>query len=185
MAMEQRTHFTIWYFVLAALAVVWLRDIWLSQSRVEQITYDQFQTALEQGTVDDIEVSGDMLRGHYKNPAPDGPTEFVTPRVDPALVEQLDKYKVSFKGVVEDTFLRDLLSWVLPALIFVGLWLFVLRRFAEKQGMGGMMAIGRSKAKVYVEQDTKVTFEDVATTGPPPPDRRRGRPASSSGRPRN
>jgi cell division protease FtsH len=55
-----------------------------------------------------------------------------------------------------------LLSWVLPAILFIGIWLFVLRRFAERQGMGGMMAIGKSKAKVYMEKDTKVTFEDVA-----------------------
>jgi cell division protease FtsH len=64
--------------------------------------------------------------------------------------------------VVENTFLRDILSWVLPALVFLAVWMFVLRKFAEKQGMGGMMAVGKSKAKIYMEKDTKVTFDDVA-----------------------
>ena len=57
---------------------------------------------------------------------------------------------------------RSVLSWVLPAVVFIGLWLFILRRFSDRQGLGGMMAIGKSKAKVYMEKDTKVTFEDVA-----------------------
>jgi cell division protease FtsH len=63
---------------------------------------------------------------------------------------------------VENTWLTALLSWILPALFFVGIWMFFIRRFAERQGMGGFMSIGRSRAKVYVESDTKVTFKDVA-----------------------
>jgi cell division protease FtsH len=160
--MERPSQLTIWYFVLAFLAIVVLRDLFTATQDVESISYDQFQTALEQNRIADVQVSGTLLRGTYRDPAPDGPTGFVTPRVDPALVEQLDQYDVKFTGVVENTFWRDLLSWVLPAILFIGIWLFVLRRFAERQGMGGMMAIGKSKAKVYMEKDTKVTFEDVA-----------------------
>lgn len=160
--MEQRHQIAVWYFLLAFLAVVFLRDTFLGSQQVEEISYDQFQAALEQGRIEEIRVSGDMLRGRYQNPPPSGPSEFETPRVDLELVEALQQYNVPFKGVVEDTFIRDLLSWVLPGLIFVGIWLFVLRRFADKQGMGGMMAIGRSGAKVYMEKDTRVTFADVA-----------------------
>jgi len=47
-------------------------------------------------------------------------------------------------------------------LFFFALWMFLFRRLAEKQGFGGFMSVGKSKAKVYVEKDTKVTFDDVA-----------------------
>jgi len=74
----------------------------------------------------------------------------------------LSKYGVRYTGVIENTFFRDLLSWVLPVLLFFGIWMFLFRNIAEKQGMGGLMSIGKSKAKVYMESDTKVTFADVA-----------------------
>jgi len=164
--MERPNQITIWYFVLAFFAVVFLRDLWLASANVEEITYDQFEAALEQGRIADVEITATMIRGSYRSPEPDKPGRFVTPRVDQDvdqdLVDALKPYNVEFKGVVENTLLRDILSWVLPALIFVGIWMFLLRRFAERQGMGGMMAIGKSKAKVYMEKDTRVTFEDVA-----------------------
>jgi cell division protease FtsH len=76
---------------------------------------------------------------------------------------ELAKYGVSFKGATESTLISDLLSWIVPVLLFFGIWMFVFRKIAEKQGLGGgFMSIGKSKAKVYVEQDTKVTFKDVA-----------------------
>ncbi|NUQ63977.1 MAG: AAA family ATPase, partial [Pirellulales bacterium] len=83
-------------------------------------------------------------------------------RVEPALAERLDRYNVPYTRVVQSTFLRDLVSWVAPALVFFAVWYFLFRRFAEKQGLGGFMSIGKSRAKVYVEQDTGVTFADVA-----------------------
>jgi cell division protease FtsH len=89
-----------------------------------------------------------------------GRNEFRTVIVDPALAEQFSKYNVKYTGIVQSTFLRDLLSWIVPIAVFFFLWMFFIRRIADKQGLGGLTAIGRSK--VYVEQDTKVTFDDVA-----------------------
>ena len=160
--MERRTQLSIWYFILAFLIVVWLRDVWVASRGIEEITYDEFQQALEQGRIESVEIEGALLRGTYRAPAEEGPRAFVTPRVDLDLAEDLEQYDVRFTGVVENTLLRDVLSWVLPAVVFIGLWLFILRRFSDRQGLGGMMAIGKSKAKVYMEKDTKVTFEDVA-----------------------
>ena len=74
----------------------------------------------------------------------------------------MPKYDVKFAGTIESTFLRDLLSWIVPIGLFFGIWYFMYRRFASQQGFGGLMAVGRSKAKVYVETDTKTTFADVA-----------------------
>ena len=64
--------------------------------------------------------------------------------------------------MVENTAVRDILSWVVPILVFFAIWAFVFRRFAEKQGFGGLMSVGRSKAKIYVETKTKTSFADVA-----------------------
>ena len=69
---------------------------------------------------------------------------------------------MKFAGAIESTWLRDLLSWVVPIALFAGVWMFMYRRFASQQGFGGLMSVGRSKAKVFVETDTKTTFADVA-----------------------
>ncbi len=160
--MERRTELHLWYLIVAVLAVIWLRELWVGAQRVEEISYSRFEQALADGRVKDVEVLGTTLRGTYKTPAEGGPQRFVTPRVDLELARELDKYGVQFKGVAENTLLREVLSWVLPALVFFAIWMFVFRKVADKQGLGGMMAIGKSKAKVYMERDTKVTFADVA-----------------------
>ena len=87
----------------------------------------------------------------------------MTTRVDPEFAQELQKYNVRYNGEVESTFLRDLLSWVLPVLLFFGVWAYLGRRMAQGLGgPGGLMSIGKSKAKIYVESDTGVTFADVA-----------------------
>lgn len=90
-----------------------------------------------------------------------GQTRFSALRVAPELARDLERYGVRFRGVVESTFLRDLLSWVAPAVVFVAIWMFAMRRMAGQQGVG-FLAVGKSRAKVYAETDTKVTFADVA-----------------------
>ena len=67
-----------------------------------------------------------------------------------------------YTGKVESTLVRDLLSWIIPAALFFGIWLFLLKRIGGGLGGGGMMQIGKSKARVYVETDMKVTCADVA-----------------------
>ena len=115
------------------------------------------------GKVQEVRVSGDYIEGDWKMPEKDGKRNFVTTRVAPELADQLQKYNVRYSGEVQNTFLSTLLSWVVPTAIFFGLWMFWFRGLAQKQGFGGgLLSIGRSKAKVYVETDTKTTFEDVA-----------------------
>ena len=160
--MERHVQINIWYFILAFLAVMWLRDIWTASQHVEEIPYSQFQRALEEGRIQDVEILSGTLRGTYRDSPEEGPHQFTTPRIDVDIARELEQYDVEFRGVVENTFFRQILSWVLPALVFFAVWMFLLPKIAAKQGMGGMMAIGKSKAKVYMEKDTKVTFDDVA-----------------------
>ena len=159
--MDRKQQLNLWY-AAAALLLVLLIQGWLREVRTtEVIPYSEFQQYLEQGQIDRLQVGDQFITGQFKIPQ-GGKTQFVTPRVDPDLAADLAKYGVTFTGVVESTFLRDLLSWVVPVLLFFAIWAFVFRRFAEKQGLGGFMSVGRSKAKIYVEKDTKVSFADVA-----------------------
>ena len=164
MAMDKKTQFNFWYIVVAFAGMLLLQYfLGAYQQQVATIDYSQFQSYLKDGKVDEITISESYIRGRIKNPAPDQPGEFITHRVDQNVAEDLSKYGVSYKGTTESTLLRDLLSWIVPMLVFFGIWMFVFRRIADKQGLGGgFMSIGKSKAKVYVEQDTKVTFADVA-----------------------
>src|SRR5574340_201224 len=164
--MEKKTQCSLMYFLFAMFAVLTLHNLWVEARTVEPLPYSEFQKLLADGKVADLAITDNTIQGNFKTPLPDGRTKFVTTRVDPALAKDLAQYNVTFSRVIESTFLRDLLSWVLPAVIFVGIWMFAMRRFAEKSGLGGMgcgfMAIGKSKAKIYVESQTGVTFADVA-----------------------
>ncbi len=102
------------------------------------------------------------VTGRLKSPDSRGKTTIVATRVEPDLAERLSKYDAPCARVVENTWLRDVLSWILPAVAFFGVWFFLFRRFAEKQGMGGFLSIGKSRAKVFMEKNTGVTFADVA-----------------------
>jgi cell division protease FtsH len=160
--MDKRTQFHLWYVIAAIIGVLLLQQLWTQNQEVAVIPYSQFLDDLKAGKIAEVQVAGDYIDGQF-NQAENGRKQFVTTRVPPDIADLLKKYDVKFSGVVEDHFLATLLSWVLPMLFFVGIWYFVFRRIANQQGLGGgFMAIGRSKAKVYVETDTKVTFDDVA-----------------------
>ena len=161
--MEKKTQFSLWYFVFALFAIFTLHDLWVQARTVEPLPYSEFQRMVKAGEVAEIAIADNTIHGTLKQPLQDGRQKFVTTRVDPGLAKDLAQYDVKFTGVVERTLLRDVLGWILPAVIFVGIWLFAMKRFAAKQGLGGgFMNLGKSKAKVYVEADTGVSFEDVA-----------------------
>ncbi len=161
--MQKKLQFSLWYFVFALLAIFTLHDLWVQVRTVEPVPYSEFQRMVKAGEVSEIAITDNAIQGTLKKPLDDGRQKFVTTRVDPALAKDLSQYDVKFTGVVENTLFRDILGWVLPAVIFVGIWIFAMRKFAGKQGMGGgFMNLGKSKAKVYVEADTGVSFGDVA-----------------------
>ena len=161
--MEKQTTFNIWYIVIAVMAVVWMRDLWVGASQVQPIPYSEFQHHLKAGDLESIAISNDVIQGKLKKPTADGRTRIVTTRVDPVLAKDLSQFDVKFEGVVQNTFFRDLLGWIVPALVFFGIWMLLAKRMSGEGGMGGgLMSIGKSKAKVYMEKDTQVTFADVA-----------------------
>jgi cell division protease FtsH len=164
--MERKTQFHLWYLIVALFGVMFLRDAWVSYNQIEPIPYSAFLQELKGRNVDAITIHPNYIEGTLRQATKDGRKKFITTRVETDLARDLSQYDVRFNGVVENTFLRDLLGWVVPAAVFFGLWMFVFRKIAEKGGMGGMgggfLSIGKSRAKIYVETDVKTTFDDVA-----------------------
>jgi cell division protease FtsH len=159
---HQRRDFTVWYAVLALLAV-WIGQ-WIFQatSEVRPASYSQFETWAAQGKLSEVTVGPDTITGKLKAPAAGEPAGFVTVRVDPALAERLTAKGVKVTGARPSGLLDAILSWVLPALGLYLLWSFLFRRMSTGQGLGGVLSMGKSRARLYAETDVKVTFDDVA-----------------------
>jgi len=162
MPVNKKISFSIWYVFLAIFAIILVHDFIVATQKLEELPYSEFKTLLAAGKVTEVTVTHQRVTGKLKlEEGAKEPKLFSTVRVeDPDLVKELSVRNVTFSGVIESTFLRDLLSWVVPALVFVGIWFFFIRRFG--QGQSGFMTVGQSKAKIYAEKDTKVTFADVA-----------------------
>jgi cell division protease FtsH len=146
----------------AAFGFLALEWAWVSYNQVDTIPYSQFDQLVAEGNVAEVAVGQDTIQGKVKDRLPSGKSEFVTARVDAALAEKLEAKGVVVKGLPSGGLLGSILSWILPAFMFYLVWLFMSRRRQDGQGFGGFMSIGKSRAKVYVEKDTKVTFADVA-----------------------
>jgi cell division protease FtsH len=159
--MNKQHQWNAWYLVGAFMLLMLFQSVWTTYRTVEEIPYSDFLKFLNDGRIVELTVHQEQITGRLKEPI-NGRQYFVTVRVDPSLAEQIEKSGATFTGTVQNTFLSTLLSWVVPVLLFFGIWMFVFRRFAEKQGFGGLVNVGKSKARVLVERDTGVTFDDVA-----------------------
>ncbi|MGF6639297.1 ATP-dependent zinc metalloprotease FtsH [Paraburkholderia sp. 35.1] len=160
--MDKQTHFNIGYTIAAVIAILLFQSWWVARQQVETIPFSQFEQLLKDGKIEAVNVRGNLLDGKLSKPLADGRQLYSTVLVRPDVYALLDKYNVKVTGVVDNHLVSDILSWVLPAVFFVGIWMFAARRLAEQGGMSGLMTIGKSKARIFVEKDTKVTFEDVA-----------------------
>ena len=162
MEINKQKTWNIWYLVAAILAALALQQIWNTSRQTEAIPYSEFEQLVTDKKIAEVVIDLDMIEGTLKEPAPDGKTKFVTVRVDPAIADKLVTEGIKVTGAPPTGFIGTILAWTVPAVIFYFLWVFLARRFAGGQGLGGLMTVGKSRAKVYVETDTKVTFKDVA-----------------------
>jgi cell division protease FtsH len=152
-------------WMLVALIALVLAQQWFRQAReVEIVPYSEFEALLAEGRFSEITVGDTLVTGKLQVPLR-GKTVIAANRVEPDVAERFSRYGVPYTRVHEPTFLRDILSWVLPALVFVGVWVYFMRRAAGQQGggpLGGLLGIGKSRARLYAEKQTGVTFADVA-----------------------
>lgn len=155
--------FNLFYFFIALLAILLIQDLLQGARQIDQIPYNQFKSYLEQGRVERVTIGENDIRGELLETREGENRHFVTRKVEAELVEQLQQYNIEYERVIENTFFRDTLSWLVPIFVFFAIWMFLLKRMTGKGGMGGsFMSVGKSKAKIYMQTDTKVTFDDVA-----------------------
>ncbi|MFZ3359827.1 MAG: ATP-dependent zinc metalloprotease FtsH [Xanthobacteraceae bacterium] len=160
--MDRKTKINLWYIVAALVGFALVQSYYQASKEYTTIPYSQFQTLLDADKIDKVWIQQNTIEGTLRDPDKDGLKQFVTTRVTPDLATMLDKHHVTYSGEIPSTWLTDILSWVLPTALFFGLWMFVIRRFGQQGLGGGLMSIGKSRAKIYVENDTKTTFADVA-----------------------
>ena len=161
---KQEFNFPLWP-LLIGLMLMSLVSIFSNVAGVEQIPYSMFQKYLAEGKISKVTIAGDIIRGELTEKLPSGQGNFSTVKVDDNLATELSKHGVEYSAVATDTALGRILSWVLPPLLFVGVWMFATRMMGGGMGGGlggGLLSIGRSKAKLIAETDVTVTFDDVA-----------------------
>jgi len=158
--MERKHGFNLGY-LFVALVLIGLFQAWFATRDIAQPSYSDLVRMASEGRIQSVTITETMVEGKFKQPL-DGKTFFATHRVDPAAAETFEKAGVEITGASDSNWLTTLLSWILPTVVFLAIWFFFFRRFAEQQGMGGLVTIGKSKAKVYLERKTGVTFQDVA-----------------------
>jgi cell division protease FtsH len=160
--MEKHHKFSIWYVLIAVWIVLILQNAISQKFRVQQVPYSEFVRSLQDGKVIEVAIAQDRIKGKMRATKDGQEMEraFSTVRVDPNLSQMLEKYNVTFTGVVESNFLKNLASWFFPVLLFFGVWYFMMRRFSAQQG--SFLTLGRKKAKVYMENEVEVTFDDAA-----------------------
>jgi cell division protease FtsH len=160
--MEKHHKFSIWYVLLGIWVVLLIQNYLHTAFAIKTIPYSEFLAMLESKRVSEVAITSNQIQGKLlEDPSDPSKTQsFKTVRVDPEISDLLQKYGVTFKGQVESTFFRDLLSWVFPIFLFIGIWYFLMKRMTGQQT--GFMTLGKNKAKIYVENELDVTFEDAA-----------------------
>ena len=144
--MHPKNRINLLYLVAAVFGILLMQSMLAGVGHVRSVPYSEFEQMLKEGEIEEVAITSGSLRGTLAGSAADKPQHVVAANVDPAVAARLERYGVRFFAVQENTWLRDILSWVVPMLLFFGLWMFVFRRMAEKHGMGdGMMAIGKEQ----------------------------------------
>jgi cell division protease FtsH len=173
--------YAVWY-VLALILLLSIFQYYAAMQPAVEISYSEFRHLVQVKAVDDLTISTDTITGNLLPKGIDALAKarensdlpqtlakqfdkkkpiFSTVRLeDPDLVKLLAKDNISYRAVQEKTWLTSLLSWVFPFLLLIAIWVYFFRKIGG--GAGGLMTVGKSKAKVYVQDETKVTFQDVA-----------------------
>jgi cell division protease FtsH len=159
---EKHHKFSIWYVLLGIWVVLLIQNYLGSALAIKTIPYSQFLSLLKEDKVTEVAISANQIQGKMKVDGAD-PSKvelFKTVRVDPEISDLLEKYHVTFKGEVESNLLRDIFSWVFPIFLFIGIWYFFMKRMTGQQA--GFMTLGKNKAKIYMQNELNVTFDDAA-----------------------
>ncbi|HXF75670.1 MAG TPA: ATP-dependent zinc metalloprotease FtsH [Methylomirabilota bacterium] len=170
----KRQSFSLWYLFISLFVLLGIQFYFL-QPQPEVLSYSQFKALVKQNLVADLVLGEETVRGSIKAEGvrqalseerlrqieydSKSSLPFTTVRVqDPKLTQDLEAAGIAYRGEVTSTWLTTILSWVLPVAVFLVLWSFLVTKIGPGSGL---MQIGKSKAKIYIEEKTGVTFADV------------------------
>jgi cell division protease FtsH len=152
----------LWYG-LAFLMALGLAQLFFMAPPGRSVPYSEFKTLLKDNQIVDVVISDQVIRGTLRQAGadPNQSAQFTTTRVeDPKLVEELEAGGVKYTGEVTNRWFAELLSWIIPLVFFVAIWMFFFRRMSGAEG--GVMSFAKSRAKIYADDEVKVRFTDVA-----------------------
>jgi cell division protease FtsH len=178
-----RAHFSIWY-ILAAFLIMFIFQTYVMAPKEEEIPYSRFKELVDNGQVKEVKIGPQIIMGTYEAKADvqakttvedkakgktpgegkqkqvEKPELFRTVRVDDTdLTKDLEGHGVKFSGEYQSNFLKGVLGWILPLILLFALGSFLFRRIGPGSGV---MSFGKSRAKLYAQQNVEVTFDDVA-----------------------
>ncbi len=168
---NEKNKYVPWIVLAAVLLLFFLWPFLVSYPR-QELAYSEFKELVRRGLVDNVVISKDLIEGELKPGASEVLSQmkgrpvklekyFRTGRVDdPELIKLLEKKGIRFKARPESGWFSHLLSWIIPLGLLFLFWIFILKRFGPPEG--GVMGIAKSKARIYVQEDIKVSFQDVA-----------------------
>lgn len=157
---EKKTKgFTLLYFVIAFIAIIAINSYFF-KTEVRTVQYSEFKELITKGKVSDLVIDNETIQGTLT--LDDGKkTRFLTSRVeDPDLVKDLQKSNIKFTGQYENKFIKAIISWVLPFAVIILIWNLLMRRMGGAPS--GILNFGKSRGKIYGEDEIKITFDDVA-----------------------
>jgi cell division protease FtsH len=160
--MQKHHKFSIWYVLLGIWAVLIVHNLLVSAFAIKTIPYSEFLSLLKEGKIVEVAIRANQIQGKIKGGDNNASKEtmFRTVRVDSETSKLMEQYNVPFKGEIESRFLAGLFSWLIPIFIFFGIWFFLMKRMTGQQP--GFMTLGKNKAKIYMQEDIDIRFEDVA-----------------------
>ncbi|MBL6956160.1 MAG: ATP-dependent zinc metalloprotease FtsH [Chlorobium phaeobacteroides] len=172
---DKKPKFSLLYYVVIVLLLIGLQLAFFWSGSSEEIPYSEFRSYIEENKIESVKIAPERI---YVNLKPgvipsvakngDGslsaePTEvYVTPVVDDGLIELLESKGISYQGIPGNTWIGELLQWILPFALLIGIYFFVFRRLG---GPGSQfMNISKNKAALYenLDEHTRITFKDVA-----------------------
>lgn len=161
-----------WVLVIV-VAFVLLRGLF-ADAGARRVPYSELRNALQTRDVERVVLSGQSVKAFFRrdaaqeNDAPaKAPEVWTATRVegDQSLVPLLEERNITYEAIPESGFTQFLMMWIVPLLLLFLFWGWMMRR-AQGGGVGqgppGVMSFGKSRARIYVEQHTGVTFKDVA-----------------------
>lgn len=158
--MEKQHKVSIWYVVMGVWVVLLLQQYIASMFAVEVIPYSRFLELIHENKVSEVAVSVNQIQGKLKADNGGEEKKFRTVRVDADMSQLLKSSDAVFKGEVESNFMATVMSWILPTALFFGVWFYLMRYMGKQQA--GFMRLGGNKAKIYVQNELNISFNDVA-----------------------